>query len=191
MWPKAQVAKAQGGYRNTSSTQAPNQDPANPTQSHTCQTPVKHKNPTTTLPVFLQAPFEYILLSKPLFSSFIFDDDIILHKRGLIAPGQGGLRTPPCTPLYFGVRGGYRLLIQGCTPRTPARLGYARLKKACIRPTSVHASSEGRAQLARPSEGACTLCMPFQRGMHAVHAPPERRAPASHASLRGMLAWLT
>jgi hypothetical protein len=38
MWSKAQVAKAQGGYRNKSSTQAPNQDQSNTTKSQTCHT---------------------------------------------------------------------------------------------------------------------------------------------------------
>jgi hypothetical protein len=38
MWSKAQVAKTQGGYRNTSSTQAPTQDQAFTTQSRTCHT---------------------------------------------------------------------------------------------------------------------------------------------------------
>jgi hypothetical protein len=47
VWKKVQVAKAQGGYRNTSSTQAPDQDPA----KHNTITHLSH---TITQPQFNQ-----------------------------------------------------------------------------------------------------------------------------------------
>ena len=87
----------------------------------------------------------------------------IVGGGGLIAPGQGGLRTPPCTPLYFGMRGVHASLFEVSPPACPLFWG-------------MHASKR-RAYAQR-------ACTPPQRGVHSLHALPEGRAPASHASLQ-------
>ena len=98
--------------------------------------------------------------------------------RGLDSLRTGGPAHTPLHAFFVGRARGARLLFRGCTPCTPAWLGYARLEKACILPTGVHASLEGRAQLARPSKGACTLCTPLQRVVH------QRRTPLCRCAAR-------
>ena len=128
----------------------------------------------------------------------VFEAWRLLHKDwlvqgGLIAPGQGGLRTPPCTPLYFGVRGVHASLFEGARPARPLVWGMhaskrrAYAQQACTPPWrgvhSLHARPKGRA---RPSEGACT---PVRRGVHALPegreccARPSREACTSVARL--------